>query len=804
MKKIRIAILSLVFIALPLAIWATGDILFSGSDNSTNTLQGDIVYDRPSVWDGTNWDRWKGYAGAGGVVLQDGDSSTLTDVVDTGADNLANTLNGPVCYSELYGFDGTAWDRVLWTAAADNLSGTLAGLQSLAISLFFNGTNLQRWTGLAAGADNTSNSTPAPWVGSFLYGYDGSTWDRLTVTASGDAIGATASGLTTTSIIHGYDGTNNRRIKTDTSGQLIVNQSTSVPGYGRVQDGDSTVLLDVVDDGADNLANTLNSQVCSSEMYGFDGTAWDRIYATTMTGSTDDVDGLVGLNVAAGLYARVDDDTVGPLYKIATINSLKSDISSIAGTATDVNSGNKSNGSQRVVIATDDVNMSAINTSLAVIDDWDSSDTAKMTISAQTLTAVAVSKDQNANATGNRLWETCNVDQLNGTTVSVNTGAMDNGTQRVTLSTDDPAVASLSVLDDWDNGSDQLNVDIAAISVTAFPVSKDTNVNATDNRIWTTCNQDQLNGTTVSVSSGAKDNGTQRVILASDDAAVTSMSVLDDWDTTLALGLNIHGHDANVSACQMFGRSAAGSVTEIAATSTTGSTDDYDGNTSLQCVSVLAARIDDDNVEHVYQTSGHALKTDETSIAGTATDVNSGNKSNGSQRVVIATDDVNLSAINASLAVIDDWDSSDTAKVTISAQTATALTVSPTGAVNAQGNPFYVAVSDDTSANSATNPIYIEKVPKQIDADNTANCVAITDTDTDRAMTDTTDFYRVCAYGNTAYVNCAAANPAVDHTIGNFAFIVGEGECSEYRISEASCAVIGVASSGFLCFYNLL
>jgi hypothetical protein len=54
---------------------------------------------------------------------------------------------------------------------------------------------------------------------------------------------------------------------------------------------------------------------------------------------------------------------------VATINSLKSDLSSIAGTATAVNSGDLSAGVQRVAIATNDINTAKIVTATELIDD---------------------------------------------------------------------------------------------------------------------------------------------------------------------------------------------------------------------------------------------------------------------------------------------------------------------------------------------------------------------------------------------------------------------------------------------------
>lgn len=69
----------------------------------------------------------------------------------------------------------------------------------------------------------------------------------------------------------------------------------------------------------------------------------------------------------------------------------------------------------------------------------------------------------------------------------------------------------------------------------------------------------------------------------------------------LAAGLNIHNKSALVCASQVYGRAAAGSVTEVTASSSAGSADNYDGNTGLNAISIVAARVDDNTVSHVYQ-----------------------------------------------------------------------------------------------------------------------------------------------------------------------------------------------------------
>ncbi len=59
-----------------------------------------------------------------------------------------------------------------------------------------------------------------------------------------------------------------------------------------------------------------------------------------------------------------DGTTLGQL--IAVIRSLKMDLSSVAGTVADVNAGGVSAGSQRVTIATDDINLAILTAAIAV------------------------------------------------------------------------------------------------------------------------------------------------------------------------------------------------------------------------------------------------------------------------------------------------------------------------------------------------------------------------------------------------------------------------------------------------------
>ena len=141
---------------------------------------------------------------------------------------------------------------------------------------------------------------------------------------------------------------------------------------------------------------------------------------------TELTDGTAVVSAANPLNTQIGDGT-NQAAIIATILALKTDLSSVAGTATDVDAGNASVGSQRVVLATDDINAAAIKlateasqTALEIIDDWDESDRAKVNLI--------------AGQAG----------------VAAGSGAVDALTPRVILATDDPAVTSLAIMDDWD------------------------------------------------------------------------------------------------------------------------------------------------------------------------------------------------------------------------------------------------------------------------------------------------------------------------------------------------------------------
>jgi hypothetical protein len=92
--------------------------------------------------------------------------------------------------------------------------------------------------------------------------------------------------------------------------------------------------------------------------------------------------------------------------------------------------------------------------------------------------------------------------------------------------------------------------------------------------------------------------------------------------------------------------------------------------------------------------------------------------------------------------------------------------------------------------------------PLVFDADNAGNCAAITNASVQQTLDNDSDHFRICAWGNTAYVLCGA-DPTATTGGGGFSFLVADGQCHTLTIENPKCAVIGNATAGNICFMSL-
>lgn len=147
-----------------------------------------MAFEHLMAYDGTSWQRIQ---------------------IRTGADNLANTIQGLIANGFMYVYDGTAWDRL----RGDSTDGMLVNL----------GVNNDVTTELAAAAalaDAVANPT-TPIVGAAHLGFNDTTWDRWRNNVDVEFLASAARTSTTNSA----DQTNyNAR------GVMVTLNITAVPG----------------------------------------------------------------------------------------------------------------------------------------------------------------------------------------------------------------------------------------------------------------------------------------------------------------------------------------------------------------------------------------------------------------------------------------------------------------------------------------------------------------------------------------------------------------------------------------------
>lgn len=136
----------------------------------------------------------------------------------------------------------------------------------------------------------------------------------------------------------------------------------------------------------------------------------------------------------------------------------------------------------------------AIKNAVEIMDDWDESDRAKV----------------------NPIVGQAGVQGAEGTITAL--------TQRVTLATDDDGVAHLATI-----AGDTTSIDgkITACNTGAVVISS-----GTVTTVSTVTSLSQLGGQAINLGEGTIATGTQRITLATDDDAVASLGIIDDWDAT--------------------------------------------------------------------------------------------------------------------------------------------------------------------------------------------------------------------------------------------------------------------------------
>lgn len=185
-------------------------------------------------------------------------------------------------------------------------------------------------------------------------------------------------------------------------------------------------------------------------------------------------------------------------------------------------------------------------------------------------------------------------------------------------------------------------------------------------------------GTGIDQGAGGVGSNTQRVTIANDDALLTTidadtsamktaLEIIDDWDESDRAKTNPIAGQAGIAANA--GNMDALTTRVVIATNdthfgTVGTASDIDGviHGQLRYIADQLVTIDSDtnDVKTAIELLDNAVDGNylnvNVNLAGTDVVDGAGNDAAGVQRVVIATDDVNLSAMKTALEIMDDWD----------------------------------------------------------------------------------------------------------------------------------------------------
>jgi hypothetical protein len=342
----------------------------------------------------------------------------------------------------------------------------------------------------------------------------------------------------------------------------IVGQAGVAAGAGAVGATVQRVTLASDDPGVAHLANVVTAvQIID------DWDESDRAKVNIIVGQAGIAAGAgaVGATVPRVTLAS-DDPGVAHLATIATAIAIIDDwdetdrakVNIIAGQAgITAGAGGVGASTPRVTLASDDPAVA----SLAIIDDWDESDRAK-----------------------------CNI-IVGQAGVAAGSGAVSATTQRVILATDDPAVASLAIIDDWDE-SDRAKTN---------PI---------------------VGQAGVAAGAGSVSATVQRMTLASDDPAVTALQLIDDWDNAASDGASVSGDVAHDTAdagepVKVGTKSVATLSTQtlVAANDRSNAFSDLDGvvitrrNATLGDLTRGSATITDGSSTQVIAAAGSGVKT---------------------------------------------------------------------------------------------------------------------------------------------------------------------------------------------------
>ena len=191
--------------------------------------------------------------------------------------------------------------------------------------------------------------------------------------------------------------------------------------------------------GADNTPNTKTGDVGYSFNQCYDGTTWDLVRC---------VAGVLSMAITSPLGSQTEATSVAVAPPTDAYFMVSRD--TLANAADNPIAVQISQDGTNAVAAANPLPVSSTMAANTLANPMFFQISQDGTNAVAAATPLPISATMAANATGNRIWVTSDVDMIASTATNVNGGNRDAGTQTVTLADDDPAVASLGTVDDWD------------------------------------------------------------------------------------------------------------------------------------------------------------------------------------------------------------------------------------------------------------------------------------------------------------------------------------------------------------------
>lgn len=401
-----------------------------------------------------------------------------------------------------------------------------------------------------------------------------------------------------------------------------------------------------------------------------------------------------------------------------------------------------------------------------------------------------VSADINASVSSSSAAGDMNIAEIAGSPASAGSGVIGAGTLRATIATDDVVSTGAVVTAAWDDGDSRASVNPGKDYVLDLMNSTSGWAGANDASTGLALSANHVEGTNSLTfnkvdGTGFTEGYIQKTISSVDlitfedhatiDFAIYASTLadvayafvrigtdssnysefrIDDDDLTAGVWNSVAIFGGDVEYAVVGTGAISSAITWIAVGASFDAENDTLAGIAVDNMKVHESTHTTTRLTSEVTTSVSTANVNMQKIGNQNTNMQGGNVQNGTQRVTIATDDVNQAAINAAVTALE-----------------------------TDGDTYMLFHAD-------------------LDDDATGNCVAITAGDVDFALPTAGDVYCVSTSGNTAFLLCGAA-PAVDHTVGNFSFFVQEGATKCRILTGPNCAVIGVAAAGFICFEHL-